>query len=103
MGICTKLNRYLSMLTYIYLNVDECWLTYYMLSKGLNSKFLLIIVKFKKSDFLKCVNVKGSFDMLMVWGGGGPRFFNFQSDWVPIFYLNTIWFLLKKLGCLFHI
>ncbi len=26
MGICDKLSRHLSMLTYIYLNVDECWL-----------------------------------------------------------------------------
>ncbi len=27
MTICDKLSRHLSMLTYIYLNVDECWLT----------------------------------------------------------------------------
>ncbi len=27
MEICDKLSRHLSMLTYIYLNVDECWLT----------------------------------------------------------------------------
>ncbi len=27
MGICDKLSRHLSMLTYIYLDVDECWLT----------------------------------------------------------------------------
>ncbi len=27
MGICDKLSKQLSMLTYIYLNVDECWLT----------------------------------------------------------------------------
>ncbi len=27
MGICDKLIRHLYMLTYIYLNVDECWLT----------------------------------------------------------------------------
>ncbi len=27
MGICDKLTKHLSMLTYIYLNVDECWLT----------------------------------------------------------------------------
>ncbi len=27
MGICNKLNRHLSMLTYIYLKVDECGLT----------------------------------------------------------------------------
>ncbi len=27
MGICDKLSRHLSMLTYMYLNVDECWLT----------------------------------------------------------------------------
>ncbi len=27
MGICDKLSRHLSMLTYIYLNVDECLLT----------------------------------------------------------------------------
>ncbi len=30
MGIFDKLIRHLSMLPYIYLNVDECWLTYYM-------------------------------------------------------------------------
>ncbi len=30
MGICDKLSRHLSMLTYIYLNMDECWLTYSM-------------------------------------------------------------------------
>ncbi len=29
-GIYEKLSRHLSMLTYIYLNVDECWLTYSM-------------------------------------------------------------------------
>ncbi len=27
MEICDKLRRALAMLTYIYLNVDECWLT----------------------------------------------------------------------------
>ncbi len=27
MGICDKLSRDLDMLTYIYLNVDDCWLT----------------------------------------------------------------------------
>ncbi len=27
MGICDKLSRHLYMLTYIYLNVEECWLT----------------------------------------------------------------------------
>ncbi len=27
MGICDKLTRHLFMLTYIYLNMDECWLT----------------------------------------------------------------------------
>ncbi len=26
MGICDKLSRHLYMLTYIYLNMDECWL-----------------------------------------------------------------------------
>ncbi len=27
MGICDKLSSHISMLTYIYLNVDKCWLT----------------------------------------------------------------------------
>ncbi len=27
MGICDKLSRDLAMLTYIYLNMDDCWLT----------------------------------------------------------------------------
>ncbi len=30
MGICGTLKRQLSILTYTYLNVDECWLTYSM-------------------------------------------------------------------------
>ncbi len=28
MEICYKLSRDLAMLTYIYLNVDDCWLTF---------------------------------------------------------------------------
>ncbi len=30
MGICDKLTSHLSMLTYIYFNMDECWLTSFM-------------------------------------------------------------------------
>ncbi len=53
MGICNKLSRHLSMLTYIYLNVDECWLTSSMPQQNLNSKFLLIMVNFNKMWFLE--------------------------------------------------
>ncbi len=38
---------------------------------------------------------------------GGSRFWDFQSDWVPILYLNTIRltpsFCKKKSVCLYHI
>ncbi len=63
MGICDKLSRYLSMLTYIYLNMDECRLTF---SKGVNSKFVLIMVKFNKIWFPEvCYFVKDCFDVVI--------------------------------------
>ncbi len=40
MEICDKLRRDLAMFTYIYLNVDECWLT----SSMLQQRFKLQIV-----------------------------------------------------------
>ncbi len=40
MEICDKLRRELAMFTYIYFNVDECWLTSYMPSKGLKFQML---------------------------------------------------------------
>ncbi len=39
------------MLTYIYLNVDECLLASSMLQERLNSTFLLIMVTFNKRWF----------------------------------------------------
>ncbi len=44
MRICDTLKRHLSMLTGIYLNVDECCLTSSMPSKGLNCKYFLIML-----------------------------------------------------------
>ncbi len=41
------------------------------------------------------------------FSGDDPRFWDFQSDWVPILYLNTIrlthLFLQKKMVCLYQI
>ncbi len=51
MGICDKLSRYWYMLTYIYLNVDECLLASSMPQERLNSTFLLIMVTFNKRWF----------------------------------------------------
>ncbi len=63
MGICDKLSRHLSMLTYIHLNVDECWLTSSMPHQRFKLK---LSVMFGKCGFLKYINVKGSFDVAMV-------------------------------------
>ncbi len=41
MGICDKLIRDLVMLTYIYLNVDDCWLTSHMPQKIFKLQMLL--------------------------------------------------------------
>ncbi len=35
--------------------------------------------------------------------GHDPHFGDFQSDWVPILYINSIWLTEKKSGCLYHI
>ncbi len=48
------------MLIYIYCHVDKCP------RKHLNSKSLLIILTFNKMCFLKCVDVNGRFDVVMV-------------------------------------
>ncbi len=45
MKICNTLRRHLSMLTYIYLNVDECWLTYSIPQQRVKLQILLITVK----------------------------------------------------------
>ncbi len=62
MGICDKLSRHLYMLTYIYLNVGECWLT----SSMPQQMFKLQISLNYGNIFLKCVNVKGSIDVVMI-------------------------------------
>ncbi len=52
--ICDQLSRHLSLLTYIYLNMDEYWLTYYMPQKTLkDSKCLLVMVICNKIWFLE--------------------------------------------------
>ncbi len=53
LGICDKLSKHLYMLTYIYLNVDECWWHLLCPSKCLNCKCLLIMVKSNKMWFLE--------------------------------------------------
>ncbi len=65
--IWDKLSRHLCMLTYIYLNVDKCWLTFYMPHQMFKLQIALNYgKKVTKCDFLKSVNVKDTFDVFMV-------------------------------------
>ncbi len=52
MKICDILKRNLAILTYIYLNVDECWLTSSNSREGFNFKFLSIVLMLSKMCFL---------------------------------------------------
>ncbi len=62
MGMCDKLSRHLAMLTYIYLNVDECGLTSSMPQQRFKRQICLNVTK---CVFLECVIVKDSFDVVM--------------------------------------
>ncbi len=53
MEFCDKLRGYLSMFTYIYFNVDKCWLTSSMPQQSLNSKLCLIMLSLQKMSFMK--------------------------------------------------
>ncbi len=52
-GICDTLSRHLSILTYIYLNVHECWLTSFLPQQRFNSKFIVIKLYPQKMCFPK--------------------------------------------------
>ncbi len=67
MYICDKLKGDLAMLTYIYLNVDECWLASSMPQKPFNFKFLYIMLILNKMRFSwRVVNSHVSFKIVWV-------------------------------------
>ncbi len=62
--ICDKLRRDLAMLTYIYLDVDECWLMSSMPYKGFNSTFLSIMLILNNMCFWCVVGGHVSFNLV---------------------------------------
>ncbi len=70
MGICDKLSKHLSMLTYIYLNVGECWLTSSMPQWRFKLKFLIIMVKFNKMWFP--VQIVLMLEIVLTWSWSIP-------------------------------
>ncbi len=50
MKICDKLSRDLAMFTYIYVNVDKCWLTSSMPQQMFKLQILLIYAVLREND-----------------------------------------------------
>ncbi len=76
MEICDKLRRDLAMVTYIYLNVNECWLTSSMPQQRFKLQISLNYAHIEQNAFSRSVvggNVSfKAFRLMVAWPPSGP-------------------------------
>ncbi len=97
MGICNKLSRHLYMLTYIYLNVDECWLTSSMHHESFKLQISLNYGSIKQnvvswSVLMLKVALTWSWSILVYW-----HFRSTNNDTSPAHHLAAIKTIVQQL------